>query len=143
MSTKYRGQQTVMLYAAAENTAPTVDLSGTSRTIEVQEQGNEIDTTTRDDLVAGGQSSLATSPARTINAQGLDTTPTASRTWHGIAVGDLGRTAVYPYGTATGAVYEIGNVVCTTRHYNSPHDGAATWQLNFKVNGAWTNGVVP
>jgi hypothetical protein len=141
-SQKYRGQTTVLMYAPAIDTAPTVDLSGTSRTIEVQEQGNEIDTTTRDDLVEGGQSSLATSPSRTINAQGLDTTPDASRKWHAISVGDLGRAAVYPMGKSVGDPYEIGNVVVTNRNYSSPHDNAPTWQLNFKVNGAWTPGVV-
>jgi hypothetical protein len=140
-STKYRGQQTVLMYAPAIDTAPTVDLSGASRTIEIQEQGNEIDTTTRDDLVEGGQSSLASSPSRTINAQGLDTTPGNSRKWHALKVGDLGRAAVYPLGSSpSGLPYEIGNVTVTNRNYSSPHDNAPNWQLNFKVNGAWTEG---
>lgn len=141
-SQKYRGQGTVLLYAAAVDAAPTIDLSGSSRTIEVQEQGNEIDTTTRDDLVAGGTSSLASSPSRTINLQGLDTTPKASRTWHNVKVGDLGRVAVYPLGSSpSGLPYEIGNVVATNRNYASPHDNAATWQVQWKVNGAWDEGV--
>ena len=142
-STKYRGQVTVMLYAAAINTAPTIDLSGSSRTIEIQEQGNEIDTTTRDDLVEGGQSSLATSPARTLNLQGLDTLlPSANRPWANIQVGDTGRVAVYPMGTTTGDPYQIGNCVCTNRNFSSPHDNAPNYQLQFKINGAFTTGTV-
>lgn len=142
-TTKYAGKDTVLMYAAAINTNPTIDLSGTSRTIEVQEQGNEIDTTTRDDMLEGGTSSIATPPSRSINAQGLDTTPTSSRKWKDVKVGDFGRVAVYPYGTTPTYPYWIGNVVATNRNYNSAHDNGATWQLNWKVNGAWTDGTVP
>jgi hypothetical protein len=141
-TTKYRGQQTVIMYAPTIDTAPTIDLSGSSRTIEVQEQGNEIDVSTRDDLIEGGQASLSTPPSRTINLQGLDTTPKASRTWHNIKVGDTGRAAVYPLGSSpSGLPYEIGNVVATNRNYSSPHDNAATYQVQWKVNGAWTEGT--
>lgn len=140
-STKYNGKTTVVLYAATINTAPTIDLSGTSRTVEIDEAGQEQDVSTRDDKMENGTAYISDAPQRTINVDGLDTTPVAARTWHNIAVSDAGRIAVYPYGTAAGSPYEIGNVVNTKRNYNSPHDNAAKWQLSFRVNGAWTNGT--
>lgn len=141
-TTKYHGKTTVILYAATVDTAPTVDLSGSSRTISLQEQGNEIDVTTRDDAVANATASLSTPPSRTISLQGLDTTPDSSRDWNDINVQDEGRVAIYPFGTGSSAPYEIGNVICTNRNYDSPYDNAATYQVDWRVNGTWTKGTV-
>lgn len=140
-TTKYHGKDTVILYAAAVDTAPTINLSGSSRTIEIQEQGQEQDTTTRDDLLEGGSSAQPGATNRTINLQGLDTTPAASRTWHDVKVGDAGRVAVYPHGLGASKPYEIGNVVATNRNYSSPHDNAASYQVQWRVQGAWTPGT--
>lgn len=141
-SVKYHGKTTKILWSDGYNTSPSVDLSGTSRTIGVQESGNTQDVSTRDDFLENGTSTLATPPERTINAQGLDTKPDTTRPWADINVSDEGTVAVYPYGDEDGYPYWIGNAVVTNRNYESPHDNAATWQVQFRVNGAWTDGVV-
>jgi hypothetical protein len=141
-TTKYHGKQTVLMYAATVNTAPTVDLSGSSRTISVNEQGQEIDVSTRDDLVADSTAYLTNPPQRSVQLQGLDTTPQNSRTWDSIDVGDTGRVAVYPLGSSpTGSPYQIGNVVCTQSNYSSPHDNAATYDVQWRVSGTWLDGT--
>ncbi len=141
-TTKYHGKYTVLLYAATINTAPTIDMSGTSRSVEVQEQGQDIDVSTRDDLLLDSTAYLVGPPQRSVQLQGLDTTPAASRTWHNVSIGDVGRVAVYPYGSSpSGQPYEIGNVTCTNRTYTSPHDNAATYNVQWRVTGPWTAGT--
>lgn len=137
---KYHGKRTVVLYAATINTAPTINLSGTSRSVEVPQQGNEIDVSTRDDFLEDATAYLVNPAQRAINLQGLDTLVT--RTWDDIDIGDTGRVAVYPYGVTANSPYKIGNVVCTNSNYNSPHDNAAAWTINWRISGPWTAGVV-
>ena len=141
-SVKYHAKQTVLMYAATAGVGPTIDLSGSSRTIEVDEAGNEIDVSTRDDFLADATAYLTNPAARSINFQGLDTTPHSSRTWSTIDVSDAGRVAVYPLGsTPTGLPYEIGNVICTGSKYSSPHDNAANWTVTWRINGPWADGT--
>lgn len=141
-SVKYHGKNTVLMYAATAGVGPTIDLSGSSRSIEVDEAGNEQDVSTRDDFLADGTAYLTNPPARAVNFSGLDTTPHNTRTWSTIDVGDTGRVAVYPLGsTPSGLPYEIGNVVCTKSNYSSPHDNAAAWTINWRVNGPWADGT--
>lgn len=141
-TTKYHGKNTVIMYASTVDTAPTVDLSGSSRTITVNQQGNEIDVSTRDDFLADATAYLTNPPQRSVQLQGLDSTPQNSRTWAGIDVGDTGRVAVYPLGSSpTGLPYEIGNVVCTQSNYQSPHDNAATYDVQWRVSGPWADGT--
>src|SRR5689334_4312351 len=99
-TTKYNAKVSVIMYAAAVDTAPTVDLSGSSREITVDESGNTQDVSTRDDYLANSTAFLSFPPSRTVGVNGIDTTPNSSRTWHNIAVGDAGRVAVYPLGSA-------------------------------------------
>ena len=141
-TTKYSGSGTVLLYGAAAGTAPTVDLSGSSRNIQVDEQGKEQEVSTRDDVVANSTAYLSGPPERTVSIDGLDTTPSASRTWHNVNVGDAGRVAVYPLGSSpSGLPYQIGNVIATNSSYDSPHDNAAKWTVKWRVNGVWTSGT--
>lgn len=141
-SQKYHGGKTRILWAPTIDSAPTIDLSGSSRTIEVQESGNQIDVSTRDDFDEGGTSYLSSPPERTINLQGLDTTPDSSRTWNDIDVMDQGTVAVYPEGSAgTGKAFWQGNATVTNKNYSSPHDNGANYQLQFRVNGAWAQDV--
>jgi len=141
-SRKYHGQTTVLLYIGTVDTAPSTDLSGASREITVDEKGQEQDVSTRDDFIANATAYLANPPQREVKISGLDTKPSADRPWANIKVQDEGRIAVYPYGTASKSVYEIGNVVCTGRNFSSPHDNAAKFELTWRVNGPWTAGAV-
>jgi hypothetical protein len=141
-TTKYHGKNTVLLYAAAADSAPTINLSGSSRTIEIDEQGSEQDVSTRDDLLENATAYLTSAPQRTVNLQGLDTTPANTRTWHNVSIGDIGRVAVYPNGMTASSPYEIGNVSCTNRNYSSPHDNAAAYTVKWRVTGPWTAGTV-
>lgn len=142
VTTKFRGSKLVLLYAAAVDTAPTIDLSGSSRQTDVNQQASEQDVSTRDDVEANSTAYLPGPPQRTVQHQGLDTTPKASRTWHNIKIGDSGRVAVYPLGSApSGMPYEIGNVICLQSNYSSPHDNAAKWDINWRVNGIWQDGT--
>lgn len=141
-SQKYSGKILVLLYATAVNTAPTIDLSGSSRQTQINQQGSDIDVSTRDDMVLNSTAYLAGPPARDLQHSGLDTTPKVSRTWRTIEVGDEGRVAIYPLGSSpSGLPYEIGNVIATGSSYDSPHDNAAKWDLKWRVSGTWTQGT--
>ena len=139
---KYHSKASVIMYAAAVDTAPTIDLSGSSREITIDEQGQEQDVSTRDDYVANATAFLTNPPQRKVGLKGRDTTPNTTRTWHNVAVSDNGRVAIYPLGSSpTGLPYEIGNVVCTNRAWNGPADNAADYTLDWRVNGTWTAGT--
>jgi hypothetical protein len=141
-TTKYNSKASLIFYIGTVDTAPTIDLSGSSREITIDESGNKQDVSTRDDLVANSTAYLAFPPTRTVGVSGLDTTPNSSRTWNAILVGDSGRAAVYPLGsTPTGLPYHIGNVVCDKKSLNLPHDNAGKYQLEWTVSGTWTAGT--
>ncbi len=141
-SVKYHSKLSVLLYAATVDTAPTIDLSGSSRTITIDEAGQEQDVSTRDDYIANATAYITNPPQRKVSLKGRDTTPSNTRTWHNVAVSDTGRVAVYPIGSSpTGLPYEIGNVVCVNRSWNGPADNAADYGLDWRVNGTWTNGT--
>jgi len=139
---KYNGAASALLYVGTINTAPTIDLSGSSRQITIDESGKEQEASTRDDVIANATAYLSGPPERSVGISGLDTTPSASRTWAAIDVGDAGRVAVYPLGSSpTGLPYRIGNVIATKSNYDSPHDTAAKWQVSWRVNGVWAAGT--
>lgn len=141
-TTKYNSKASILMYATAVDTAPTIDLSGSSREISIDESGNKQDVSTRDDYLLNSTAFLAFPPARTVGLNGIDTTPNNTRTWNNVLVGDSGRVAVYPLGSApTGLPYHIGNVVCEKKGLNLPHDNGGKYQLEWSVNGAWTAGT--
>jgi hypothetical protein len=55
-----------------------INLTGSSRNVEIDEKGTSIDVSTRDDLVANTSQKIADIPDRTFTTSGLDTTPSAS-----------------------------------------------------------------
>lgn len=135
-SVKYHGKDTLLFWIPTGGAA--IDLTGSSRSIEVDEKGNSIDVSTRDDLQANTRQKLADIPERTFNAGGLDTTPGSSRKWRTIKVGDTGSMLIYPMGTGTtGLPVEKAAAVILGRNFNSPHDNAAAW----KLNGEYTSDI--
>lgn len=137
---KYLGYQAYMFFIPA--VGPAIDLTGASRTFEWDEKGNSIDVSTRDDKQANSKAKLVDTPDRTFSASGLDTTPSASRKWRTINIGDIGVMLMYPLGSAAGAPFEFANAIIQNRNFNSPHDNAATWKLDGELTSAFTAGTV-
>lgn len=137
-SEKYHGKTTVIYWT--ETGGSQVNISGTSRQFDVSQQGNEIDVSTRDDKNEDATQYLTDTPGRTATLAGLDTKN--ARDWDDIDIGDGGQLLWYPYGTAAGAPYRYGAAVCTQANYSSPHDNAATWNLQWRINSAIGKGVV-
>jgi hypothetical protein len=94
---KYHGKDTIIFWIPTGGAA--INLTGSSRNVEIDEKGTSIDVSTRDDLVANTRQKIADIPDRTFTTSGLDTTPSASRTWRTIAVGDTGSLLMYPLGS--------------------------------------------
>lgn len=137
---KYLGYQALMFWQPVGSAA--IDLTGASRTFEWDEKGNSIDVSTRDDKQAGAKAKLADAADRTFSAAGLDTTPSASRKWRTINVGDTGSMLMYPLGsTGAGKPVEIATAVITGRNFSSPFDNAATWKLDGELTSAFTDSV--
>jgi hypothetical protein len=139
-TTKYLGYQAYMFWIPTGG--PAIDLTGASRTFEWDEKGNSIDVSTRDDKQANSKAKLVDTPDRTFSASGLDTTPTASRKWRTINIGDIGVMLMYPLGSAAGAPFEFANGIIQNRNFNTPYDNAATWKLDGELTSAFTAGVV-
>jgi hypothetical protein len=135
-STKYHGKLTAVFWK--ETGGAFVDVSGSSRQFGIQQQGNEIDVSTRDDKNEDATQYLVDVPGRTASLNGLDTTPAASRTWRTISIGDTGQLLWYPLGTGASKPYEYADGTVTQSSYQSPHDNAATWDLAWRLNTAIT-----
>ena len=140
-TTKTHGKLTAIFWK--ETGGSFVDLSGSSRQVTVSESSSEIDTTTRDDMIANTTSQLAGPPSRTVTLNGLDTTPANSRTWHDSALGDTGTLLMYPLGTGSSKPYEYADGVLLEQTYESPFDGPATWSLNWRLNTDLTDATTP
>lgn len=139
-TTKYHGKLTAVFWR--ETGGSFIDVSGASRQFGVEQSGNEIDVSTRDDKNADATQYLVDVPGRTATLAGLDTTPAASRVWHDINIGDTGTLLWYPLGTSgTGKPYEYGDATVTKANYASPHDNAATWDLAWRINTALGSGT--
>jgi hypothetical protein len=139
-TTKYLGYQAVMIWITAAGTP--IDLTGTSRTFEWDEKGNSVDVSTRDDKVANTHQKLVDTPDRTFKASGLDTTPSSSRKWRTISVGDTGQFLQYPLGsTGTGKPFEVASAIIQNRSFKSPFDNAATWDLDGDLTSDFATGT--
>jgi hypothetical protein len=137
---KFLGYTALMFWIPSVGAA--IDLTGASRTFEWDEKGNSIDVSTRDDKQANSKAKLIDTPDRTFSASGLDTTPSASRVWRTINIGDTGQMLMYPLGsTGTGKPFEVANGIIQNRNYSTPYDNAATWKLDGELTSAFTNGT--
>lgn len=135
VTTKYHGKDLLIFWIPTGSAA--INLSGSSRSVEIDEKSSSIDVSTRDDLVANQRQKLADIPDRTWNAGGLDTTPGTSRLWRTIAPGDTGSLLMYPLGsTGTGKPVETATGIVNGRNFSSPHDNAATWKLDGELTSA-------
>lgn len=140
VTTKYLGSAALAFWIKTGSAA--INLTGASRSNEWDEKGTSIDVSTRDDKLANAKAKLADAPDRTFSIEGLDTTPSSSRSWRTIEVGDTGQFLQYPLGSASGAPVELASAVITGRNFKTPYDNAATWKLDADITTAWANSTV-
>lgn len=131
-STKYKGSALVIEWMPS--TGGTIDLTADSRTVQVQEQSQRLDVTTRGD---SAKAFLNETPEITVTAGGLDGSGTAnsSHYWDTIYSGDSGTIRWSPEGTATGYRKKTLAARVNTKSFNSPYDNAAEWTIEFASNG--------
>ena len=122
-TTKIRGADLTMTFDG-------IDLSSASREISITGEADEIDASTRDDVVAGASQYLPGPVTWEFEATGLDTTGghAAIKT---IQIGDTG-TLVINTGQASTTV----TAVILSQEYTSPHDDVAEWTLGGRLNAA-------
>lgn len=131
--TKYRGTATYFDWLPSGG--GTVILWAESRTFEVQEQANKIDTTVRSDTA---KRYLTDFPDITITMGGLDTSGTVLATnqpWDNINLGDSGTLRWGPEGTATNYRKRSLAARVDNKTYTSPYDGVVSWGLQFSSDG--------
>jgi len=138
-SVKYLGYQALLFWIPTVGAA--IDLTGASRTFEWDEKGNSIDVSTRDDKLANTRQKLVDTPDRTFSASGLDTTPSNSRKWRTINIGDTGTMLMYPLGSASGSPFELAAGIIQNRNFSTPFDNAATWKLDGELTSAFSTGT--
>ena len=111
-----------------------IDLSSASREISITGEADEIDATTRDDVVEGGSQYLPGPVTWEWEASGLDTTGghAAIKT---ILIGDVGDLVI-----DTGQQTATCEAVVLTQEYTSAHDDVAEWTVGGRLNEkpVWT-----
>lgn len=117
-------------------------LSPKSRNWRVQQQGAEIDVSTRDDILAGQKDFLVDAPDRTATLAGLDTDENAPD-WMALSVDDTGTLREYRRGNSSGMPYREWTArVRSGPDLNSPHDNVNDWSIEWKLTSATSSGVV-
>ena len=139
--TKYRGSA---LYVHWVGSAGTTVLWAESRTFSVDEQANTIDVTVRSDTA---KAFLADFPAISATMAGLDTAGTvtggtSAQLWDRLNVGDLGTIVWGPEGTVSGYRKKSMPALVKGKKFDSPYDGAVTWELSFDSQGGTVGGTV-
>ncbi len=108
------------------------DISGSSRTIEIEEKAKSVDVSTRDDVLAKQAQKIAGLPEREVKLKGLDITGGAPAV-KSIELGDENTVAV-----ASGNGYSrSGLAVVTEKKYKAEHDGAAEYEITFEIKAGW------
>lgn len=129
---KYNGKETVIYWLAGGGT---VDLTGDSRDLSINEQASEIDVTTRGNAQADARDYLADVPERTFQLQSLDTRGN-SQAWDQIAIADQGTLVWYPEGTAVGKRRETATATLLQKNRTYPYNNAVTIDLQGRLNSA-------
>ena len=131
-STKYKGSALYVAFLSA--TRGTVDLTGDSRTVQVQEQAQRLDVTTRGD---SAKRFLNETPEITVTINGLDGTGSGSANWlwDTFNSGDSGTLVWGPDGTASSYRKKSLAVRLNTKSFNSPYDNAVEWTHEWASDG--------
>ncbi len=139
MTTKLHGKFTVVEFLPTGGTAPddVITISAKSRNFEVDQKGNKIDTSVREDIVAGTRDFQIDAPERTATLAGLDTDENTPD-WETIDVDDTGTLTWYRRGKGTGKPKKSATVRCLSSKFGSPHDNANDWTIQFELTSVIT-----
>lgn len=140
---KLLGKYLNVTWQPADQIAPAGMLTLTvySRAFSLKQATTEIDVTVREDVLLGTTDRLAGVPDRDVTMGGLDSEVDAPD-WDLVELGEIGTLTWYRRGTGTGMPKKSMIAVCTSNTFNSPHDNANEWELNFKGKSAITTAVV-
>ena len=136
---KYLGKNTVITWTVS---GTTTDLSGSSRSFEIDESGSTVDVTTRDSTTKEELTDdLLTE--RSVKLSGLDTSG-AAPDWDStdLEIGDSGTISWYPEGNTTGKRKRSATARVKSRKFGSPYDGAATWEIDWVLTSNITKSLV-
>lgn len=140
MTTKNQGKNLIVEYTP-DNGSGMVSIATKSRNFKVSEKGTKEDVSVREDILANARDYISNAPERTYTLSGLDTDVNAPD-WINVEVGDTGVLKWYRRSNTTGRPYKSQAVTCTSRDFNSPHDTANDWSIEWDGTGAVTSGVV-
>src|SRR5688572_5925109 len=96
MTVKNMGKNLVVEWLPTGEVTP-ISIATKSRNFKVGQKGNSIDTSVREDILAGQKDKTADAPDRTAELTGLDTDVNAPD-WEGVEVGDTGTLTWYRRG---------------------------------------------
>lgn len=140
--TKYRGSALYVDWLPS--TGGTVVLWAERRTFSEDQSANQIDVTVASDTA---KAFLSDFPTISCTMGGLDTAGTstggtAAQMWERLNIGDSGTLRWGPEGTATGYRKKSMPAIVKSRKFDSPYDGAVTWELAWDSNGGTVAGTV-
>lgn len=141
--TKYKGSALYVHWVDATSGGTTV-LWAERRSFSVDETANQIDVTVASDTA---KAFLADFPAIKCTMAGLDTAGTVNggtvaQLWDRLNIGNTGTVVWGPEGTVSGYRKKFMPGIVSGKKFDSPYDGAVTWELSFDSNGGTVAGTV-
>jgi len=118
-----------------------ISIATKSRNFKYSAKANTQDVSVREDILAGTKDKEPDAPDRTAQLSGLDTDESAPD-WEALEVGDVGILTWYRQGKSTGKPYKTAAAKVSGSDFNSPHDNANDWTIDFEVTETPTGGTV-
>ena len=118
----------------------TVDISGQGRSLEIEQEANEIDATT---YGSSDNEYIVGKTDRSASLEVLDdSASTAIR--NALTVGTTNSMTWFPQGTASGLPkHTAGTVVVRSNNMSYPHDDVVTMGVDLRISGRPTEGTAP
>jgi hypothetical protein len=139
MTAKLLGKNLVVEWTPSGGSV--VSIATKSRNFKVDQKGNDIDVSVREDILAGQKDKEADAPDRTAELSGLDTDVNAPD-WEAVEVGDVGTLVWYRRGKVTGRPSRSCSAKVTGNSFGSPHDNANDWTISWDITTVITTGAV-
>jgi len=118
-----------------------ISIATKSRNFKYSAKGNSIDVSVREDIAAGTKDKLPDAPDRTAQLSGLDTDVNAPD-WQTLEVGDTGTLKWYRRGNSSGMPYRSAAAKVSGVDFNSPHDNANDWSIDWEITETPSSGTV-